>query len=123
LALRRGGGSRHGRGREGSGRELFEVSMEEVLRRGEGVGLDPMRGLGAALQQTRPIREGGWRRRAGSEHLEEQLFYTWGLVEMVEAAARSVKGSAQRALIGSRKATRACGHRLGRASRRATSDC
>jgi DNA-binding CsgD family transcriptional regulator len=98
-------------GREAPADELFEVSMEEVLRRGEGVGLTAIAWARAQLYNSlgRYAKALAAAEQA-SEHLEEQLFSTWGLVELVEAAARSGKRQrAADALERLTEATRACG--------------
>ena len=100
-------------GREAPAAELFEVSMKEVLRRGEGVGLTAIAWARAQLYNSLGrYAEALVAAEQASEHPDEQLFFfsTWGLVELIEAAARSAKGHrAADALERLTKSTRACG--------------
>jgi DNA-binding CsgD family transcriptional regulator len=98
-------------GREAPAAELFKVSMKEVLRRGEGVGLTAIAWARAHLYNSLGrYAEALVAAEQASEHPDEQLFSTWGLVELIEAAARSTKGQrAADALERLTKSTRACG--------------
>jgi DNA-binding CsgD family transcriptional regulator len=100
-------------GREAPAAELFEASMKEVLRRGEGVGLTAIAWARAQLYNSLGrYAEALAAAEQASEHPDEQLFFfsTWGLVELIEAAARSAKGQrAADALERLTKSTRACG--------------
>jgi DNA-binding CsgD family transcriptional regulator len=100
-------------GREAPAAELFEVSMKEVLRRGEGVGLTAIAWARAQLYNSLGrYAEALVAAEQASEHPDEQLFFfsTWGLVELIEAAARSGKRQrAADALERLTKSTRACG--------------
>jgi DNA-binding CsgD family transcriptional regulator len=99
------------RGREAPAAELFEVSMKEVLRRGEGVGLTAIAWARAQLYNSLGrYAEALAAAEQASEHPEELLFSTWGAVELIEAAARN--GKRQRAtdvLERLTESTRACG--------------
>ncbi len=85
-------------GREAPAAELFDVSMTEVLRRGEGVGITAIawaraqlyNGLGRYAEALAAAEQ-------ASEHPDERHFFfsTWGLLELIEAAART--GNRQRA--------------------------
>jgi DNA-binding CsgD family transcriptional regulator len=98
-------------GREAQAAELFEASMKEVLRRGEGVGLTAIAWARAQLYNSL----GGYEEalagaERASEHPQELLFSTWGLVELIEAAARVGKPArAADALQRLSESTRACG--------------
>jgi DNA-binding CsgD family transcriptional regulator len=77
-------------GREAQAAELFEASMKEVLRRGEGVGLTAIAWARAHLYNSLGrYEEALAAAQQASEHPQELLFSTWGLVELIEAAARS----------------------------------
>jgi len=83
-------------GREAPAAELFEANMEEVLRRGEGVGLTAIAWARAQLYNSLGrYAEALAAAEQAAEHPEELLFSTWGLVELIEAAARSGSVSAQ----------------------------
>jgi DNA-binding CsgD family transcriptional regulator len=99
------------RGREAEAAELFEASMKEVLRRGEGVGLTAIAWARAQLYNSLGrYAEALAAAEQASEHPEELLFSTWGLVELIEAAARSGKRQrAADALERLTESTRACG--------------
>jgi DNA-binding CsgD family transcriptional regulator len=98
-------------GREAPAAELFEVSMKEVLRRGEGVGLTAIAWARAQLYNSLGrYAEALAAAEQASEHPEELLFSTWGSVELIEAAARSGKRQrATDALERLTESTRACG--------------
>jgi DNA-binding CsgD family transcriptional regulator len=100
-------------GREAPAAELFKVSTKEVLRRGEGVGLTAIAWARAQLYNSLGrYAEALVAAEQASEHPDERLFFfsTWGLVELIEAAARSAKGQrAADALERLTKSTRACG--------------
>jgi DNA-binding CsgD family transcriptional regulator len=98
-------------GREASAAELFDGTMKEVLRRGEGVGLTAIAWARAQLYNSlgRYVEALAAAEQA-AEHREELLFATWGLVELIEAAARSGKRQrAADALERLSESTRACG--------------
>jgi DNA-binding CsgD family transcriptional regulator len=99
------------RGREAPAAELFEVSMKEVLRRGEGVGLTAIAWARAQLYNSLGrYAEALTAAEQASEHPEELLFSTWGSVELIEAAARSGKRQrATDALERLTESTHACG--------------
>jgi DNA-binding CsgD family transcriptional regulator len=85
-------------GREAPAAELFEVNMNEVLRRGEGVGLTAIGWARAQLYNSLGrYAEALAAAEQASEHPDERLFFfsTWALVELIEAAVRS--GKRQRA--------------------------
>jgi DNA-binding CsgD family transcriptional regulator len=98
-------------GREAQAAELFEASMKEVLRRGEGVGLTAIAWARAHLYNSLGrYEEALAAAQQASEHPQELLFSTWGLVELIEAAARSGKpGRAADALQRLSESTRAGG--------------
>ena len=98
-------------GREAPATELFEASMKEVLRRGEGVGLTAIAWARAQLYNSLGrYAEALAAAEQASEHPEELFFSTWGLVELIEAAARSGKRQrAADALQRLTESTRACG--------------
>jgi DNA-binding CsgD family transcriptional regulator/tetratricopeptide (TPR) repeat protein len=98
-------------GREAPAAELFEASMKEVLRREEGVGLTAIAWARAQLYNSLGrYAEALAAAEQASEHPEELLFSTWGLVELIEAAARSEKRQrAADALERLTESTRACG--------------
>ena len=98
-------------GREALAAQLFEVTMKEVLRRGEGVGLTAIAWARAQLYNSLGrYAEALAAAEQASEHPEELLFSTWGLVELIEAAARSGKRQrAADALERLTESTRACG--------------
>jgi DNA-binding CsgD family transcriptional regulator len=87
--------------------------MKEVLRRGEGVGLTAIAWARAQLYNSLGrYAEALVAAEQASEHPDERLFFfsTWGLVELIEAAARSGKRQrAADALERLTKSTRACG--------------
>jgi len=97
-------------GREAPAAELFKVSMKEVLRRGEGVGLTAIAWARAQLYNSLGrYAEALAAAEQASEHPEELLFSTWGLVELIEAAVRSGKRQrAADALQRLTESTRAC---------------
>ena len=99
------------RGHEAPAAELFEVSMKEVLRRGEGVGLTAIAWARAQLYNSLGrYAEALTAAEQASEHPEELLFSTWGSVELIEAAARSGKRQrATDALERLTESTHACG--------------
>jgi DNA-binding CsgD family transcriptional regulator len=101
-----------GRGAEVS--QLIEATTREVLPRGEGIGL-------AVAQWSTAVLNNGLGRyadalaavRQASDHPEELWFFTYGSIELIEAAARS--GNAERAakaLQRLSKTTRASGTEL-----------
>ena len=78
------------RGRDLEASELVKVSTKEMVRRGEGVGLTFIHFVTAVLYNGLGRYQDALAaaRRAG-EDPHEQLFSTWGAVELIEAAARS----------------------------------
>ncbi|MCW3026182.1 MAG: ATP-dependent transcriptional regulator, MalT-like, LuxR family, partial [Solirubrobacterales bacterium] len=81
-------------GRDAEAFELFEASMEEVVSRGEGVGLTVIEWASAQVHNSLGRYEDALAAAQRSrEHLEELLFATWGLVELIEAATRSGKAA------------------------------
>jgi DNA-binding CsgD family transcriptional regulator/tetratricopeptide (TPR) repeat protein len=98
-------------GREAPAAELFAASMKEVLRRGEGVGLTAIAWARAQLSNSLGrYAEALAAAEQASEHPEEMLFSTWGLVELIEAASRIGKRQrAAEALERLTESTRACG--------------
>jgi DNA-binding CsgD family transcriptional regulator len=98
-------------GREAEAAELFEVSMKEVLRRGEGVGLTAIQWASAQLYNSLGrYAEALAAAEQASAHPQELFFSTWGLVELIESAARSGQPArAAEALRRLSESTRACG--------------
>jgi DNA-binding CsgD family transcriptional regulator len=98
-------------GREAPAAELFDANMKEVLRRGEGVGLTAIAWARAQLYNSLGrYADALAAAEQAAEHPQELLFSTWGLVELIEAAARS--GNRQRAADALGRltdSTRACG--------------
>jgi DNA-binding CsgD family transcriptional regulator/tetratricopeptide (TPR) repeat protein len=81
-------------GRDAEAFELFEASMKEVVSRGEGVGLTVIEWASAQVHNSLGRYEDALAAAQQSrEHLEELLFATWGLVELIEAATRSGKAA------------------------------
>jgi DNA-binding CsgD family transcriptional regulator len=77
-------------GREAEASELIEASMQEVVARGEGLGLTVIQWASAVLYNGLARWEDALAaaQRAG-EDPHEQLFSTWAAVELIEAATRS----------------------------------
>jgi DNA-binding CsgD family transcriptional regulator/tetratricopeptide (TPR) repeat protein len=77
-------------GREAQAFELIKATIKRVVPRGEGVGLTASHWASAQLCNSFGRYEDALAaaQHAG-EHPEELLFATWGLVELIEAAARS----------------------------------
>jgi DNA-binding CsgD family transcriptional regulator len=99
------------RGREADLSELIDAMMNDVVARGEGVGLAIIPWASALLYNGLGRYEEALAaaQRAGAYH-DELLFFTWGLVELIEAAARSGKPEpAADALRRLSEATRASG--------------
>jgi DNA-binding CsgD family transcriptional regulator len=98
-------------GREADAAELFEVVVKEVVRRGEGVGLTAVAWARAQLYNSLGrYEEALAAAEQASEHPHELFFSTWGLVELIEAAARSGNPArAAGALQRLSESTRACG--------------
>jgi DNA-binding CsgD family transcriptional regulator len=98
-------------GREAQATELFEASMKEALRQGDGVGLTAVAWARAQLYNSLGrYEEALAAAEQASAHPQELFFSTWGLVELIEAAARS--GKRQRAADAFQRlteSTRACG--------------
>jgi DNA-binding CsgD family transcriptional regulator len=98
-------------GREAQATELFEASMKEGLRQGDGVGLTAVAWARAQLYNSLGrYEEALVAAEHASEHPRELFLSTWGLVELIEAAARS--GKRQRAADALKRlaeSTRACG--------------
>jgi ATP/maltotriose-dependent transcriptional regulator MalT len=78
------------RGRDVEFSELVKVSTKEMVRRGEGVGLTFIHFVTAVLYNGLGRYQDALTaaQRAG-EDPHEQLFSTWGAVELIEAAVRS----------------------------------
>ncbi|MDT5366383.1 MAG: hypothetical protein QOC62_814 [Mycobacterium sp.] len=98
-------------GREADAAELFEATTKEVVRRGEGVGLTAIAWASAQLYNSLGrYEEALAAAEQANEYPQELLFSTWGLVELIEAAARSREPQrAADALQRLSEATRACG--------------
>jgi DNA-binding CsgD family transcriptional regulator len=88
------------RGHEADASPLIEAGVKEVVARGEGMGLSIIRWATAVLYNgLGRYDEALIAAQQASEHPPEQLFHTWGLVELIEAAVRSGQpGSAAVAL-------------------------
>jgi DNA-binding CsgD family transcriptional regulator len=83
-------------GREAEASELFEASIKEVVPRGEGVGLSAIHWASARLYNSLGrYQDALVAAERASAYPDELFFSTWGLVELIEAAARS--GNAERA--------------------------
>ena len=81
-------------GREDEAFELFEGSIREVVSRGEGVGLTVIEWASAQVYNSLGRYEDALAAcQQSGEHLEELLFATWGLVELIEAATRTGKSA------------------------------
>src|SRR4051795_4386783 len=80
------------RGREADLLELIDAMMNDVVARGEGVGLAIIPWASTLLYNGlgRYEKALAAAQRAGAYH-DELLFSTWGLVELIEAAVRSGK--------------------------------
>jgi DNA-binding CsgD family transcriptional regulator len=78
------------RGREAEASALIETGVDEVVARGEGMGLAIIRWTSAVLYNgLGRYREALDAAQQASAHPEELLFSTWGVVELIEAAVRS----------------------------------
>jgi len=81
-------------GRADEAFELFEASIREVVSRGEGVGLTVIEWASAQVYNSLGRYEDALAAcQQSGEHLEELLFATWGLVELIEAATRTGKSA------------------------------
>jgi DNA-binding CsgD family transcriptional regulator len=84
------------RGSEAEAFELMAATREEIMRRGEGLGLTLVHWTTAMLHNSLGRYAEAWSAaERACEHPSELLFYHWGLVELIEAAVRS--GRAERA--------------------------
>jgi DNA-binding CsgD family transcriptional regulator len=80
------------RGREADAAALIEAGVKEVVARGEGMALAIIRWASAVLYNgLGRYEEALAAAQQASTHPPELLFSTWGLVELIEAAARSGK--------------------------------
>jgi DNA-binding CsgD family transcriptional regulator len=80
------------RGREADAAALIEAGVKEVVARGEGMALAIIRWASAVLYNgLGRYEEALAAAQQASAHPPELLFSTWGLVELIEAAARSGK--------------------------------
>jgi DNA-binding CsgD family transcriptional regulator len=80
------------RGREADAAALIEAGVKEVVARGEGMALAIIRWASAVLYNgLGRYEEALAAAQQASAHPQELLFSTWGLVELIEAAARSGK--------------------------------
>jgi DNA-binding CsgD family transcriptional regulator len=80
------------RGREAEASRLLDDTMNEVLRRGEGIGLTISQWAGAVLYNGLGRYEDALAAaEPAEEHPEELRFHYRALVELIEAAARSGK--------------------------------
>jgi DNA-binding CsgD family transcriptional regulator len=78
------------RGREAEALPMIEAGLKEMVARGEGMGLAIIRWASAVLYNgLGRYEEALAAAEEASAHPPELLFYTWGLVELVEAAVRS----------------------------------
>ncbi|MEN3282709.1 MAG: hypothetical protein V7607_3849 [Solirubrobacteraceae bacterium] len=83
-------------GREAEADELIDASMDEVVKRGEGIGLGVIHWTRAFLHNCAGRYEEALAEAEQTSDYPGTLLYArWGLVELVEAAARS--GNADRA--------------------------
>jgi DNA-binding CsgD family transcriptional regulator len=98
-------------GREAEAAALIEATVNEVMRRGEGIGLSLVYSASALVHNGVGRYEDALAaaERAGG-YPQELVFTNWGLVELIEAAARSgMPGRAAGALRRLSEATRASG--------------
>jgi DNA-binding CsgD family transcriptional regulator len=98
-------------GREVEAAELIEATVKAVMRRGEGIGLSFIHSASAVLHNSAARYEDALvaAERAGG-YPQELVFTNWGLVELIEAAARSgMPERAAGALQRLSEATRASG--------------
>jgi DNA-binding CsgD family transcriptional regulator len=78
------------RGREVDASAMIDVGLEEMVERGEGMGLAIIRWTSAVLYNgLGRYPEALAAAQEASAHPPELLFHTWGLVELIEAAVRS----------------------------------
>jgi DNA-binding CsgD family transcriptional regulator len=99
------------RGREADASALIEAGVKEMVARGEGMGLAIIRWVSAVLYNgLSRYEEALAAAQQASAFPSELLFYTWGLVELIEAAVRSGRSeSADEALRRLSDKTRASG--------------
>jgi DNA-binding CsgD family transcriptional regulator len=78
------------RGREADAAPMIEAGVKEMVTRGEGMGLAIIRWASAVLYNgLGRYEEALVAAEEASAYPLELLFYTWGLVELIEAAVRS----------------------------------
>jgi DNA-binding CsgD family transcriptional regulator len=78
------------RGREADASALIEAGAKEMVARGEGMGLGIIGWTSAVLYNSLcRYEEALAAAQQASAYAPELLFYTWGLVELIEAAVRS----------------------------------
>jgi ATP/maltotriose-dependent transcriptional regulator MalT len=77
------------RGREAEASELIEASLDDVMRRGEGMGLNLVYWAKAVLYNGLGRYRDALDAAGHGEDSPAQLFSTWALVELIEAATRS----------------------------------
>jgi DNA-binding CsgD family transcriptional regulator len=99
------------RGREADASPMIEAGVKEMVARGEGLGLAIIRWASAVLYNgLGRYEEALAAAQEASAYPPELLFYTWGLVELIEAAVRSGRPqSADEALLRLSDKTRASG--------------
>jgi DNA-binding CsgD family transcriptional regulator len=84
------------RGREAEARELIAATTRDAMRRGQGLGLSATRWATAVLYNgLGRYPEALAAAQQAADDPDEPLFSTWGLVELIEAGART--GEAKRA--------------------------
>jgi DNA-binding CsgD family transcriptional regulator len=84
------------RGREAEARELIAATTSDAMRRGEGHGLSATRWATAVLYNgLGRYPEALAAAQQAADDPDEPLFSTWGLIELIEASART--GEAERA--------------------------
>jgi DNA-binding CsgD family transcriptional regulator len=84
------------RGREAEARELIAATASDAMRRGQGLGLSATRLATAVLYNgLGRYPEALAAARLAADDPVEPLFSTWGLIELIEASART--GEAERA--------------------------
>jgi DNA-binding CsgD family transcriptional regulator/tetratricopeptide (TPR) repeat protein len=77
-------------GREAEAAELIEGTVQEAMRRGEGIGLSLIDSASAVLYNgVGRYEEALAAAEQAVERPEELIFTEWGLIELIEAAARS----------------------------------
>ena len=78
-----------GQGREADAVAVIEANVDEMVRRGEGVGVSLIHWASALLYNGLARHEEALvAAQRATEHPDDLLFFNWGLIELVEAVAR-----------------------------------